>query len=86
MDHVLSELSAMTHLSWVALHSMAQTEGDLGRQLRGCLYNCHQRNPGGIFNYQNFNYQSCSLALWEGGARVGLSQRSFVHLTELEKN
>ena len=22
MDHVLSELSNMTHLSWVALHSM----------------------------------------------------------------
>ena len=56
------------------------TEGDLGRQLRGCLYNCHRRNPGGIFNYQN-----CSLALWEGGERVGLSQRSFVHLIGLEK-
>ena len=23
VDHVLSELSTMTHLSWVALHSMA---------------------------------------------------------------
>ena len=23
MDHVLSELSTMTHLSWVALHDMA---------------------------------------------------------------
>ena len=25
MDHLLSELSTMTHLSWVALHSMAHS-------------------------------------------------------------
>ena len=25
MDHVLSELSTMTHLSWVALHGMAHS-------------------------------------------------------------
>ena len=25
VDHVLSELSAMTHLSWVALHGMAHS-------------------------------------------------------------
>ena len=25
MDHVLSELSIMTHLSWVTLHSMAHS-------------------------------------------------------------
>ena len=25
MDHILSELSTMTHLAWVALHSMAHS-------------------------------------------------------------
>ena len=25
MDHILSELSTMTHLSWVALHDMAHS-------------------------------------------------------------
>ena len=34
VDHVLSELSTMTHLSWVALHCMAHTfiELDAGQE------------------------------------------------------
>ena len=31
MDHVLSELSTMTHPSWVALHSMARSFIELDR-------------------------------------------------------
>ena len=33
-DHVLSELFAMTHLSWVALHDMAHSFSDLHKPLR----------------------------------------------------
>ena len=33
-DHVLSELFAMTHLSWVALHGMAHSFSDLHKPLR----------------------------------------------------
>ena len=31
VDHVLSELSTMTHLSWVALHSMAHSFTELDK-------------------------------------------------------
>ena len=31
MDHILSELSTMTHLSWVALHGMAYSFIELGK-------------------------------------------------------
>ena len=31
VDHVLSELSTMTHLSWVALHGMAHSFIELGK-------------------------------------------------------
>ena len=31
MDHVLSELSTMTHLSWVALHGMAHSFIELAK-------------------------------------------------------
>ena len=34
VDHVLSELSAMTHLSWVALHSMTHSFIELHKPLR----------------------------------------------------
>ena len=33
MDHILSELSAMTHLSWVALHGMAHSFIELHKPL-----------------------------------------------------
>ena len=33
VDHVLSELSAMTHLVWVALHSMAHSFIELHKPL-----------------------------------------------------
>ena len=33
VDHFLSELSAMTHPSWVALHSMARSFIDLLKSL-----------------------------------------------------
>ena len=31
MDHILSDLSTMTHLSWVALHSMAYSFTELDK-------------------------------------------------------
>ena len=31
MDYILSELSTMTHLSWVALHGMAHSFIDLDK-------------------------------------------------------
>ena len=31
VDHILSELSTMTHPSWVALHSMAHSFIELGK-------------------------------------------------------
>ena len=31
VDHVLSELSTMTHLSWVALHGMAHSFNELDK-------------------------------------------------------
>ena len=34
MDHVLSELSTVTHLSWVALHSMVHRFIELSKPLR----------------------------------------------------
>ena len=34
VDHILSELSAMTHLSWVALHSMTHSFIELHKPLR----------------------------------------------------
>ena len=37
MDHVLSELSTMTHLSWVALHRMVHSFTELCNELRQTL-------------------------------------------------
>ena len=31
VDHILSELSTMTHLSWVALHGTARSFTELGK-------------------------------------------------------
>ena len=31
VDHILSELSTMTHLSWVALHSIAHSSIELDK-------------------------------------------------------
>ena len=34
VDHILSELSAMTHLSWMALHGMAHSFNELHKPFR----------------------------------------------------
>ena len=45
MDHILSELSTMTHPSWVALHSLAHSFSELDKavvhviRLRHCFAN-----------------------------------------------
>ena len=62
VDHVLSALSAMTHLSWVALHSMAHSFIDLCRPL------CHEKaviceglSPVALRIYQHLCCFTCSL-------------------------
>ena len=40
MDHILSELSTMTHLSWVALHGMAHSLIELDKARSDWLVFC----------------------------------------------
>ena len=38
VDHILSELSTMTHLSWVALHGMAHSFIELDKGVVPVIY------------------------------------------------
>ena len=62
MDHILSELSAMTFLSWVALHSMAHSFIELDKSV------VHEVNL--ISSIQDCRVEECMLIFFYYNSKI----------------
>ena len=79
VDHVLLELSTMTHPSWVALHSMAHSFLELDKAV---IHVIHYSDNKGLYS-QRYGFSSSHVWMWELDHKEGWVPKNWCFWTVL---